>query len=235
MRRWWFWLLTLAVALSGCTTAQQSGSNASAFGSAGGTAVAAVADPVPAGASSDYRIGALDVLEISVFQVPDLNKTVQVSSSGTIVLPLIGQVVAKGKTVDQLQAQITAMLGAKYLQNPQVSVFVKDAQSQRITVEGAVGKPGIYPTTGQTTLIQGIALAGGLTTTANTGGVVVFRQINGKRQAAKFDFAAIQAGNANDPVLRGGDIVVVDESGLKAALRNITSVLPVYGAFAPLL
>ena len=229
------WLVVLVVALSGCTTAQQSGSNAPAFASAGGTAVAAVADPIPAGASTDYRIGALDVLDVSVFQVPDLNKTVQVSSSGTIILPLIGQVVAAGKTVDQVQADITAKLGAKYLQNPQVSVFVKDAQSQRITVEGAVGKPGIYPTTGETSLLQGIALAGGLTDIADPRAVVVFRQVKGKRQVAKFDFKAVQAGTADDPVLRGGDIVVVDQSGFKATLRGITSAVPVFGLFAPLL
>ena len=229
------WLLVLAVALSGCTTAQQSSSNGPGFASADGTAVAAVADPVPAGASGDYKIGALDVLDVSVFQVPDLTKTVQVSSSGTVMLPLIGQVMAAGKTVDQLQADITAKLGAKYLQNPQVSVFVKDAQSQRITVNGAVGKPGIYPTTGDTTLIQGIALAGGLTDIADPNAVVVFRQVNGKRQVAKFDFKAIQSGNANDPKLHGGDIVVVDQSGLKATLRGITSAVPVFGLFAPLL
>lgn len=225
----------LAIALSGCTTAQKSDSSAPTFASSGGSAVAAVADPAPTATSSDYKIGALDVLDVSVFQVPDLSKTVQVSSSGTIVLPLIGQVVAAGKTVDELQAEIAAKLGAKYLQNPQVSVFVKDAQSQRITVEGAVSKPGIYTTGGQTTLMQGIALAGGLGELADTKGVVVLRQVNGKREAAKFDFEAVQAGTVNDPVLRGGDVVVVDQSGAKTAWRDIRAAIPVFGLFTPLL
>ena len=195
--------------------------------------MAVVSDPAPV--SSDYRIVPLDLVQISVFQVPDLNTTVQVSANGIIALPLIGPVQAAGKTVGQLQADITAKLGAKYLQNPQVSVFVKDPQGDRVTFSGAIGHPGIIALPGQTTLLQGIALAGGLNGMADPRGVVVFRQINGKRQAAKFNFTAIQAGTASDPVLHGGDVVVVDESGLKATLRGITSAIPVFGLFAPLL
>lgn len=235
MRCKWFRLLALAALLGGCTTAQAPNPGATASSATAGTAVADIAGAVPVVAKADYRIGPLDLLEISVFQVPDLNKTVQVSSSGTIDLPLIGQVAAAGKTVAELQAEVTSRLGAKYLQNPQVSIFVKDAQSQRITVEGAVGKPGVYPTVGQTSLVQGIAMAGGLTEIADSRGVVVFREVRGKRQAAKFDFAAIKAGNADDPVLHGGDIIVVDESGAKTALRNIRSILPVFSVFTPLL
>jgi polysaccharide export outer membrane protein len=190
---------------------------------------------VSAGIDSDYRIGPLDLLEVSVFQVPDLNKTVQVSSSGMIVLPLVGSIAARGNTVDQLRADIAAKLGAKYLQNPQVSVFVKEAQSQRITIEGAVNKPGIYMTSGRTTLLQGIALAGGLTEIADEKGVVVFRQVGSERRAAKFDFEAIHAGTASDPVLQGGDIVAVDQSGMKATLRVLRATVPVFGVFSPLL
>lgn len=201
----------------------------------GQVAVAYAAKSAPSGEQSDYRIGALDMLEISVFQVPDLDKTVQVSSSGQIELPLIGAVTAVGKTVEQLQADIAAKLGAKYLQSPQVSVFVKDALSQRITIEGAVNKPGIYPTSGQTTLLQAIALAGGLDRVADERGVVVFRQVAGKRSAAVFDFAAIRAGRSDDPVVHGGDVVVVDQSGLKATMRNIRESVGVLGLFVPLL
>ena len=231
----WFCLIALAAALSGCTTAQAPGATAAFDRGKAETAVADVAGEAATAAALDYRVGPLDVLEVSVFQVPDLNKTVQVSSSGAIVLPLIGQVPAAGKTIDRLQSDVAGRLGARYLQNPQVSIFVKDAQSQRITVEGAVSKPGIYSTTGRTTLMQGIALAGGLTEIANTSGVVVFRQVGGKRQAAKFDFAAVRAGTANDPDLRGGDVIVVDQSGVKTALRDIRSAIPVVGLFSPLL
>ena len=78
-------------------------------------------------------------------------------------------------------------------------------------------------------------MAGGLAEMADTKGIVVFRQVNGKREAAKFDFAAIQAGTVNDPALRGGDIVVVDQSGVKAAWRGIRAAIPVFGLFTPLL
>jgi polysaccharide export outer membrane protein len=194
--------------------------------------VAAVASP---GAGDDYRIAPLDVLEISVFQVPDLGGTVQVSASGDIDMPLIGAVPASGKTLSELKAELTKDLGDKYLQAPDVSVSIKDAMSQRITVEGAVNKPGVYPTSGPTTLMQVVALAGGLAEIADPNGVVVFRDVGGKRKAAVFNYKAIRAGKADDPVIAGGDVVAVDESGLKSALRNVRASLPIFGMFAPLL
>ena len=183
--------------------------------------------------SGEYRIGPLDVLDVSVFQVPDLTKTVQVSASGIIRLPLIGEVTAVGKTPGSLEREIASKLGAKYLQSPQVSVSVKEATSQRVTVEGAVGKPGVYPLVGQTTLLQTIALAGGLDRVADKRGILIFRNIDGKRNAAKFDYAAIRSGKAQDPVLAGGDIVVVDESGSATALRAIRETMGTFGLFTP--
>jgi len=128
----------------------------------------------------DYRIGPLDLLEISVFQVPDLNKTVRVNSAGQISLPLIGAVQAGGITVQELEKSIAAKLEAKFLQNPQVTAFVKEYTSQRVTVEGAVKAPGVFPLTGRTTLLQTIAQAGGLDGLANTKEIVVFRHVEGQ-------------------------------------------------------
>ena len=190
---------------------------------------------IPAAASTDYQISATDVLEVTVFQVPELSKSVRVSESGQITLPLIGAVPAAGKNATELEAEIAARLSAKYLQNPDVSVFVEDAVSQRVTVEGAVSKPGIYSATGRTTLLQMIALAGGLDRIADERGVVVFRYVNGKRQAAKFDYKAIRAGTTDDPILAGGDVVVVDQSGAKAALRNVRESIGLFGLFMPLI
>jgi len=183
--------------------------------------------------SGDYRIGPLDVLDISVFQVPDLSKTVQVSASGIIRYPLLGELTAAGKTPGNLESEIAGKLGAKYLQSPQVSVSVKEATSKRVTVEGAVKSPGIYPLTGQATLLQTIVQAGGLDRVADKRGIVIFRTIGGKRSAAKFDYAAIRDGKADDPVLAGGDIIVVDESGSKAALRTVRETMSVFGLFSP--
>ena len=92
--------------------------------------------------SPAYKIGPMDVLEISVFKVEELSKTLQVSSIGTINVPLIGERPAAGRTAREIEKDLTDKWGAKYLQDPQVTVFVKEYNSQRVTVEGAVEKPG---------------------------------------------------------------------------------------------
>jgi polysaccharide export outer membrane protein len=190
---------------------------------------------IPNAAEAEYRVGPSDVLDVSVFQVPDLSKTVQVSASGEIALPLIGTVAAGGKTVAELESEIAGKLGEKYLQSPQVSVFVKEANSQRVTVSGAVTNPGMVPLTGPTTLLQTIALSGGLTEAGDSHGILVFRTVNQQRMAAKYDLAAIGAGKAEDPVLHGGDIVVVDQSGFRSALGSVRQNIPVFGLFTALL
>lgn len=171
--------------------------------------------------ASDYRVGALDLLEISVFQVEDLNRTVRINSSGQISLPLIGTVQAGGKTIAELEADIATKLEAGYLQAPQVSVFVKEFSSQRVTVEGAVKQPGIFPITGRTSLLQAIALAKGFEELAEERNVVVFRTIKGQRMAAMFDVRAIRAGEVADPQIYGDDIVVVDRSGPRSTLKTV--------------
>ncbi len=230
-------LLLIAILLCGCTAAhdEMGAISAAVTQPAAEVAFADPAAPTASLTQGDYRIGPLDVLEVSVFQVPDLDRTVQVGSGGQIVLPLMGAVTAAGRTVAELQDDIAAKLGARYLQSPQVSVFVKDALSQQVTVEGAVNRPGIYPTAGNATLLQVIALAGGLNRVADKRSVVVFRQVNGKRNAAVFDFAAIQTGRNDDPAVYGGDVVVVDQSGLKATMRGIRESVGVLGLFVPLL
>ena len=159
---------------------------------------------------SDYRIGPHDLIEISVFQIAELSHKVRVNSKGMVSLPLIGAVEAGGRTVSQLEADIASRLGDKYVRNPQVTVFVEEFTSQRVTVEGAVNKPGIYPLTGKTTLLQTIALVGGLGPLADDHSVVIFRTINGKKMAALFDIPRIRHSLMEDPLVFGDDIVVVD-------------------------
>lgn len=174
---------------------------------------------------SDYRIGPLDLLEVTVFQVEDLSRKVRVNSSGQISLPLIGAIRAGGRTVAELEGDIAAALAKDYLQDPQVTVFVEEFTSQRITVEGAVKKPGIFPITGRTTLLQAIAVSEGFTDLADERSVVVFRVVDGRKMAALFDVTAIRAGRIEDPVLYGDDIVVVDRSGTRSVLRGIADTL----------
>lgn len=181
--------------------------------------------------ASEYRVGAQDLLEISVFQVAELNRTVRVNSNGQITLPLVGMVKAGGKTVQELEAEIAGKLSESYLQDPQVSVFVTEFTSQRVTLEGAIKKPGIYPVTGKTSLLQAIAQAEGVTELANLDGVVVFRTVEGQRMAAVFSLNQIRAGDAADPQVYGDDIIVVDQSGAKTGLRNILQSVPIFNLF----
>jgi len=183
---------------------------------------------------SDYRVGPLDLLEVSVFQVPDLNRTVRINTSGQISLPLIGAIRAGGRTVSELEVEIAARLEAQYLQSPQVTVFVKEFSSQRLTVEGAVKQPGIYPITGKTSLLQAIALAKGFEDLADQRSVIVFRMIEGKKMAALFDIRQIRAGELEDPQLYGDDIVVVETSGVRSAYRSLVESLRGLVGFAAL-
>ena len=183
-------------------------------------------------APEDYRISPSDVLEVSVFGVEDLTRTVQVSSNGAISLPLIKTVPAAGKTASELEHLIAAKLEANYLQSPQVSIFVKEYTSQRITVDGAVNKPGIFPTTGQLSLLQSIALAEGLNNVADPTGILVFRTVGNQRMAARFDLKKIRTGKSQDPMLIAGDIVMVDESAGRTTLRDIREAVPLTGLFS---
>ena len=192
-----------------------------------------VAATPPPSSKDEYRLSPGDLLDISVFQVPQLTKEVQVDSAGHIFLPLIGQVGAGGKTTHELETDIAAKLGAKYLQSPQVSVFVKTAAGQQVTVDGAVKNPGVYPIVGQLTLDQALARAGGINDVGDPSAVIVFRQQNGQRLAAKFDVSAIQNGKASDPPLYAGDMIVVDTSGGRTAWKNVRETLPSFGFFAP--
>lgn len=241
-------VLLLTAILSACTTSQAPAPATASLAPSAPQAAPGPAPPAKAVAApgsripgttldqaGDYRISPLDVLDISVFQVPDLSKTVQVSSSGQVSLALIGVVTAGGRTTAELEQDIAAKLAANYLQSPQVSVFVKEYTSQRVTVDGAVTKPGIYATTGRTSLIQAIALAGGLDRVGDPSGVVVFREVGGKRTAAVFDLTQIRKGKAEDPIVKGGDVIVVDQSGVKAALRGVRESVGVIGLFSPLL
>ena len=103
----------------------------------------------------------MDVLDISVFKVPELTKRVQVADTGTINFPLVGEVGGVGKTAQQVERELTAKLGAKYLQNPQVTVYGEGVQQPAGHDSGRVKKPGVYPIKGKTSLLQLIAMAGG--------------------------------------------------------------------------
>lgn len=182
-----------------------------------------------------YKIGPQDVLEISVFKVPELSRSVQVADVGTVNLPLVGEVQAVGRTARELELDLAKKLGAKYLQSPQVTVYVKEFNSRRVTIDGAVKKPGVYPARGKTTLVQFIAMAQGMTELADTSSIAVFRTTDGKRSVARFDLDEIRSGKAQDPVIEEGDVIVVSQSVTKTAFQNFMKAFPITSVFMPLL
>jgi polysaccharide export outer membrane protein len=175
----------------------------------------------------EYHIGPSDLLAVTIFQVEDLNREVRVNNAGQISLPLIGGVDVAGRTVNELEEIIAERYRASYLQNPQISVFVKEFASQRITVGGAVKKPGIYPmSTSRVSLLQALALAEGMTDVSSYRNVFVFRIVNGKRMFARFDVGGIEKGKYPDPELNGEDVVIVDSSLGKQTFKTMVQLTP---------
>ena len=187
----------------------------------------------PTAASGSYKIGPQDVLDVSVFKVPELTKTVQVADTGTVNLPLVGEIKAAGRTPQDVERDLTQKLGAKYLQSPQVTVSIKEYNSQRVTVDGAVKKPGVFPYRNSVSLLQVIAMADGLDANSDST-VVIFRNEKGERQAARFDVGEIRSGEAKDPPIEPGDVIVVGSSAVKEAFNNVLKALPLAGLFVGL-
>lgn len=181
-----------------------------------------------------YRIAPLDKLTIKVLRMQDLTGEYNVDLAGNISLPLIGEVRAVNLTTAQLDGELTTKLGEKYLENPDVSVGIKESTSRVVTVDGAVKQAGAFPTIGPTSLMRAVALAGGVTEDSNPRRVAVFRSVGGQRQGAAFDLVAIRRGEAQDPPIYPGDIVIVDGSGIKEAWKRVLQTFPIFTIFRPI-
>ena len=222
-----------AVSSASSTPAPSVAAGSPAFPTAAGSTPGTPASG-PVAASNDYRIGPQDLLKLDVFGVEALSKrSVRVNASGQISLPLIGTLQAGGLTAEQLAADIAARLAQDYLQNPQVTIFIEEFTSQRVTVTGAVKTPNVFPLKGKTTLLQVVAQAGGPTSVANLGVVRILRpEPDGTRRMLEYDLAAIREGAAPDPEIRGEDVVQVETSAVKDTAKQLTEfILP----FWPLL
>ena len=217
----------LCVVLSGCTD-KRGGPipyNVASFGTPDAPKVVPLEE--------NYRIAPLDVLNVRVFKMADLTGEYEVDLTGKISMPLIGEISAIDLTTAELDRRLTQSLGEKYLQNPDVSVGIKSSTRRSVTVDGSVGKSGTYGINGPTSLIQAIAAAGGISENGNPRRVAIFRQIGGQRQAAAFDLTSIRRGEAPDPPVYAGDIIVVDGSATKEAQRQILNSLPILSIFRP--
>lgn len=224
-------LVSVVLGLAGCASQGRSLVDTTAASTIDPSAMQSQSSGVE---SEHYLIGPTDVLKVSVFQVPDLSfDELRVDSSGNIQMPLIGTVHAENLTPGQLSEALREQLGARYLQNPQVSVSVVTSASQKVTIDGDVTKPGVYEMRGRTTLLQAVAMAEGPTRTADLTSVAIFRMADGQRMVAVFDLRAIRNGEMQDPVILGDDVVVVDRSRLNAAMREILSAVPALAIFRP--
>jgi polysaccharide biosynthesis/export protein len=187
----------------------------------------------PANPMVDYRIGPLDTLSITVFEVKDLTiDKLQVDAGGQILLPLIGSVTAAGKTTSELSADIARRLSEHYMQSPQVSVVVEEAVSQKVSVEGAVTEAGVFEMKGRTSLLEAVAMAKGPTKDADLRHVALIRNVDGIPHAATFDYQAIEEGRAGNPEVVGNDIVVVADSKSKEFWHGATAWLPALWVFS---
>lgn len=110
----------------------------------------------------DYEVGPEDLLEVVVFGQDNLNRTVRVNGEGKISLPLVGEVQVAGQTPQAIEKRLAAAYGSQYLRHPQITVAVKEFRHQRVAITGAVDKPGSYEMIGPRTLLEMLALAGGL-------------------------------------------------------------------------
>ncbi len=190
-----------------------------------------VAIPPPPAVGMDYRLSPDDVLRIQVYHEPGLSQEdAQITAAGMVRMPLIGDVSVAGLTAGEAADVIAGRLGERYLVSPQVTLFVKKAVGRRITLDGEVREPGLYPIDGRLTLSQAVLLGKGPTRLAGLGQVVVVRQIEGQRQAARFDLAAIRKGEAPDPEILPGDQVIVGLSRAKAILGGALIAVPALAA-----
>jgi polysaccharide export outer membrane protein len=134
-----------------------------------------------------YRIGVGDVLHISVWGQSDLDKHVTVFDDGTILFPLIGQVSTKGLTVIELTNNITRLLEKDYLVNPQVNINIAEYNSQHVYILGSVYKPGLYPLKGETTVLEAVTMAGGITSEAGKKLLLIKLSVKDIRQGKRVE------------------------------------------------
>lgn len=177
-------------------------------GSARGVPFSATPSPL---SRSDYRIGRQDLLEIQVFDVEELDQTVRVADDGSITMPLLGRLVVDGLTKSDLEARIASLLEERYVRSPQVTVFVRDYESKKVAVSGAVKNPGTYEMLGRKTLLEMISLAGGLDKDLGKE-VTVFRQTDdgpARRIGVSLERLVYEADPALNLTLEPGDIVYV--------------------------
>jgi polysaccharide biosynthesis/export protein len=162
-----------------------------------------------AGSQQDYLLGADDVIDVFVWKEPDLSATMAIRPDGKISLPLIGEIQAAGRTAQQLQQEVTRQFG-QFVNNPVVTVMVKEFNSFKVSVLGEVRTPGVYKVSHTITVLDAIALAGGFTEFARQDRVVVIRGTGIDGQRININLKKyIKSGNSDMLHLDPADVVYV--------------------------
>lgn len=198
--------LITALTLSGAAPFAQAQAPTPAATPAGSASARTAEVVVPPG----YVIGPDDLLSIVYWKDKDMSSESQVRPDGKISLPLINEITAAGLTPEQLRLQITEE-SKRFMEDASVTVVVRQINSRKVFITGEVNKPGPYPLTGPTSVMQLIAMAGGLREYANSKKIVIMRTENGQPVSLPFNYPAVTSGkNLKQNVeLKPGDTVVV--------------------------
>jgi polysaccharide biosynthesis/export protein len=164
----------------------------------------------PPGVGSDYQVQPGDQLQVTVWKEQDLSTEVLVRPDGAFSYPLVGDLTATGKTVDQLRVEITDRL-KRYIPNPVVTVATKTIGGNHVYVVGKVQRPGEYPFARPLDVMQALSLAGGTTPYASLNDIVILHRDNGAQRAIRFRYLQVARGRdlGQNIVLQSGDTVVV--------------------------
>jgi polysaccharide export outer membrane protein len=186
-------ILAALVALAGCPRAQR-------------------APTLPAVDAVASTLGAGDLIEVRIFQEPELSGLYQVGGQGDVIFPLCRRVVVNGLTANEAAEKLRACLSEGFLRDPQVSVLVREFNSKKVFVFGEVQKPGTFPYQDGMSIIQAVTIAGGFTRTAAQNSTSVTRRVDAQEVKVRVNVQDIALGKAPNFLLEPGDIVYVPES-----------------------
>ena len=158
----------------------------------------------------EYLIGPGDVLEISVWKNQDLSRIVVVLPDGSITFPLLGRIVAGGKTVAQLNSEMEQRI-SKYVPEPELTIIIQQVNSMVVYVIGKVNRPGHFPLIRNIDVLQALSMAGGLNIFADSADIRIFRKTPGNTTVIPFDYDRVTTDNyvEGNIMLQAGDVIVV--------------------------
>lgn len=183
--------------------------------------------------SQTYLLRASDQISIDVFREPDFSmENVRIGVEGNVSMPMLGSIPAAGMTAAQFEQSVTQRLAAAGLRTPMVSVNINEYASHLVTVEGAVANSGVFAFQPGSRLSAAIAMGGGLSRTARSEQVAVFREGPDGIMVAKFDYGQVSQGTMLDPILEPNDRIVVGTDGMSVFWQDLLTALPAFGVFA---